>query len=39
MAGKLGSKDLRWAVESLIGLANERGGEDNITALACRIEE
>ena len=39
MAGKLASKDLRWAVESLIGLANERGGEDNITALACRIEE
>lgn len=39
MAEKLASKDLRWAVESLIGLANERGGEDNITALACRIEE
>jgi len=39
MAGKLDSKDLCWAVESLIGLANERGGEDNITALACRIEE
>jgi len=39
MAGKLASKDLRWAVESLIGLANERGGEDNITALAGRIEE
>jgi PPM family protein phosphatase len=39
MAGKLASKDLRWAVESLIALANERGGEDNITALPCRIEE
>ena len=38
MGERLAVPELRRAVESLIALANERGGEDNITALACRIE-
>ena len=33
----LQSPDLEAAVRGLIDLANERGGEDNITALAARI--
>jgi serine/threonine protein phosphatase PrpC len=35
----LAGPDLRAAVHSLIALANERGGEDNITVLAARISE
>ena len=38
MAERLAAPGLREAVEGLIALANERGGEDNITALAARIE-
>lgn len=38
MAERLPSQSLREAVASLVALANERGGEDNITALAARIE-
>ncbi|HEY3122770.1 MAG TPA: protein phosphatase 2C domain-containing protein, partial [Thermoanaerobaculia bacterium] len=38
MAERLAVPGLREAVEGLIALANERGGEDNITALAGRIE-
>jgi protein phosphatase len=38
MAERFSSADLREAVEKLIALANERGGEDNITALACRVD-
>jgi serine/threonine protein phosphatase PrpC len=38
MAERLAAPGLREAVEGLIALANERGGEDNITALAGRIE-
>ena len=37
LAQALRSADLRAAVRGLIDLANERGGEDNITALAARI--
>ncbi len=38
MAERLATLGLREAVESLIVLANEGGGEDNITALAGKIE-
>ncbi|HYT92343.1 MAG TPA: hypothetical protein VEL76_26755 [Gemmataceae bacterium] len=38
MAEGLAAPALREAVESLIALANDRGGQDNITALAARIE-
>ena len=38
MAERLAAPGLREAVEGLIALANERGGQDNITALAGRIE-
>jgi serine/threonine protein phosphatase PrpC len=37
LARALQAADLAAAVRGLIGLANERGGEDNITALAARI--
>jgi serine/threonine protein phosphatase PrpC len=37
LARALGDADLEAAVRGLIDLANERGGEDNITALAARI--
>ena len=39
MAERLSSSSLSEAVEGLIALANERGGEDNITALAARVEK
>jgi len=39
MAEQLSAGSLSEAVESLIALANERGGEDNITALAARVED
>jgi serine/threonine protein phosphatase PrpC len=39
MARLLQSGDLREAVDSLVALANDRGGEDNITVLVARIEE
>ena len=38
MAAALSEKPLEEAVESLVGEANARGGEDNVTALAARIE-
>jgi serine/threonine protein phosphatase PrpC len=38
IAEALAGPDLRKALESLITLANERGGNDNITALAARVE-
>jgi serine/threonine protein phosphatase PrpC len=39
MAKTLLSSSLSGAVQELIALANARGGEDNITALAARVEE
>jgi protein phosphatase len=39
MAEALRSRSLPEAVQELIGLANARGGEDNITVEAARIEE
>lgn len=39
MARLLQSGSLREACEALVALANERGGEDNITVLIGRIEE
>ncbi len=39
MASALAGPDLAAAVRSLIALANERGGEDNITVLAARLFE
>ena len=39
MARLLGARSLPEAVDALVDLANERGGEDNITALAARVEE
>lgn len=38
MARLLQTQSLEEAVASLVALANERGGEDNITVLAARIE-
>ena len=38
IAKALAGPDLRKALESLVTLANERGGNDNITALAARVE-
>jgi protein phosphatase len=39
MAEALRSRSLPEAVQELIGLANARGGEDNITVEAARVEE
>jgi serine/threonine protein phosphatase PrpC len=39
MAEALRSRSLPEAVQQLIGLANARGGEDNITVEAARVEE
>jgi len=39
MAEALRTRSLREAVERLIALANDRGGDDNITVLAARVEE
>ena len=37
LARALSGPDLKADVVSLVALANERGGEDNITALAARV--
>jgi serine/threonine protein phosphatase PrpC len=39
MAGFLQDGDLRRACERLVDLANERGGEDNITVLVARVDD
>jgi PPM family protein phosphatase len=39
MADELRARPLSEAVSSLVTLANDRGGDDNITALAGRVEE
>jgi protein phosphatase len=39
MAEPFRTRPLREAVASLIGLANARGSDDNITLLAARVEE
>jgi serine/threonine protein phosphatase PrpC len=38
IASALAGKDLREALRGLVDLANQRGGEDNITVLAARID-